>query len=79
MIARAVGRQKKPDMDKASRYVIAREDNVVHDDFDRDSRPPRPPFPGAAALRAGSSSSAHERFDYLPVVGQAARRKAAQD
>jgi hypothetical protein len=62
-------------MDRASRYVIAREDNVVHVDFDRDSRPPRPPFPGAAALRAGSSSSAHVSFDYLPVVDQAARRK----
>jgi hypothetical protein len=78
MIARADGRQEKQDMDRASRYVIAREDNVVHVDFGRDSRPPRPPFPGAAALRAGSSSSANVGFDYLPVVGQAARRKAAQ-
>jgi hypothetical protein len=49
-------------MDRASRYVIAREDNVVHVDFDRDSRPPRPPFPGAAALRAGSSTSANVSF-----------------
>jgi hypothetical protein len=65
-------------MSRTSRYVIAREDNVVHVDFDRDSRPPRPPFPGAAALRAGSSSSAHVGFDYLPVVGQAGRRKVAQ-
>jgi hypothetical protein len=65
-------------MNRASRYVIAREDNVVHVDFERDSRPPRPPFPGAAALRPGSSSSAHVSFDYLPVVGQAVRRKAAQ-
>jgi hypothetical protein len=64
-------------MDRASRYVIAREDNVVHVDFDRDSRPPRPPFPGAAALRAGSSSSAQASFDYLPVVDQAVRRKVA--
>jgi hypothetical protein len=65
-------------MGRASRYVIAREDNVVHVDFDRDSRPPRPPFPGAAALRAGFSSSAHVSFDYLPVVDQAGRRKAAK-
>jgi hypothetical protein len=65
-------------MDRASRYVIAREDNVVHVDFDRVSRPPRPPFPDAAALRAVSSSAARESFDYLPVVGQAVRRKAAQ-
>jgi hypothetical protein len=65
-------------MDRASRYVIAREDNVVHVDFDRGSRPPRPPFPGAAALRAGASSSAHVSFDRLPVVRRAVRRKAAQ-
>jgi hypothetical protein len=44
-------------MDRALRHVIAREDNVVHVVFDRDSRPPRPPFPGASGLRAGSSSS----------------------
>jgi hypothetical protein len=62
-------------MNRTSRFVIAREDNVVHVDFDRGSRPPRPPFPGAAALRAGSSSSAHVSFDYLPVVDQAVRRK----
>jgi hypothetical protein len=65
-------------MDRASRYVIAREDNVVHVDFDRDSRPPRPAFPGAAALRAGSSSTVQESFDYLPVVDQAVRRKVGQ-
>jgi hypothetical protein len=65
-------------MDRTSRYVIAREDNIVHVDFDRDSRPPRPPFPGAAALRAGSSSSARVAFDYLPVVDQAVRRKVGQ-
>jgi hypothetical protein len=65
-------------MDRASRYVIAREDNVVHVDFDRDSRPPRPPFPGAVALRAGSWRSAHVSLDYPPVMGQAVRRKAAQ-
>ena len=67
-------------MDRASRYVIAREDNVVHVDFDfdGDSRSPRPPFPGAAALRAGASSAAHVSFDYLPVVARAVRRKVAQ-
>jgi hypothetical protein len=62
-------------MNRTSRYVIAREDNVVHVDFDCDSRSPRPPFPGAAALRGGSSSSAHVSLDYLPVVDQAVRRK----
>jgi hypothetical protein len=56
-------------MDRASRYVIAREDNVVHVDFHRDSRPPLPPFPGAAALRS-SPISAHEGFDYPPAAGQ---------
>jgi hypothetical protein len=61
-------------MNRTSRYVIEREDNVVSVDFNRDSRPPRP----AAALRAGSSNSAHESFDYLAVGGQAVRRKAAQ-
>jgi hypothetical protein len=65
-------------MGSTSRYVIAREDNVVHVDFDRDSRPPRPPFPGAAALRAGSSSSAHVSFDYPSVVDRAVRRKVGQ-
>jgi hypothetical protein len=65
-------------MDRTSRYVIAREDNIVHVDFDRDSRPPRPPFPGAAALRAGSSSSAHVSLDYPSVVGRAVRRKGAR-
>jgi hypothetical protein len=65
-------------MNRASRYVMAREDNVVHVDFERDSRPPRPPFPGAAALRAGASSSAHVSFDYLPAVEQAVRRKVAK-
>jgi hypothetical protein len=68
---------EEPEMDRASRYVIAREDNVVHVDFDRDSRPPRPPFPGAAALRR-FSSSAQVNFDYLPAVAQAMERKAAQ-
>jgi hypothetical protein len=64
-------------MERASRHVIAREDNIVHVDFARDARPPLPPFPGAAALRS-SSSSAHEGFDYPPVADQAALRKAAQ-
>jgi hypothetical protein len=52
-------------MDRASRYVVARENNVVHVNFNRDTRPPRPTFPGAGALRAGSSSSADVSF-YRP-------------
>jgi hypothetical protein len=39
-------------MDRASRYVIAREDNVVHVEFDRDTRPPTPTFPGAVRFEA---------------------------
>jgi hypothetical protein len=65
-------------MDRASRYVIAREDNVVHVDFERDSRPPRPPFPGAAALRGGASSSAEMSLDCPAVTDRAVRTKAAE-
>jgi hypothetical protein len=36
---------------KNSRYVIARERNVVRVDFQRPPDPPAPKFPGAAALR----------------------------
>jgi hypothetical protein len=81
MIARAAtrnGRREKPDMDRASRYVITREDNVVHVDFDRDTRPPKPTFPGAGALRAESSNSAPATFYRPPLLDEAVHRKAAQ-
>jgi hypothetical protein len=65
-------------MDRASRYVIARKDNVVHVDFDRGARPPRPTFPGAAALRFKSSSSAYVSFNHPPLLRQAVPKKAAQ-
>ena len=38
-------------MATVSRYVIARERNVVRVDFRREPDPPAPRFPGAAALR----------------------------
>ena len=38
-------------MATVSRYVIARERNVVSVDFRREPDPPAPRFPGAAALR----------------------------
>lgn len=65
-------------MNRTSGHVIAREDNVVHVDFERDPRFPRPPFSGAAALRAKSPSSPDASFDYKPLVGQAVRRTGAQ-
>ena len=65
-------------MDRASRYVIAREDNVVHVDFDRDSKP-KPTFPGAGALRAESSSDVHADFRSLAFAAQGATRKLAGD
>ncbi len=33
------------------RYVVCRTDNVVHIDFERDTDPPTPTFPGAGSLR----------------------------
>jgi hypothetical protein len=65
-------------MDRASRYVIARKDNVVHVDFDRGSRPPRPTFPGAAALRFKSSSSAYVSVNSPPLLRQAVMREPVQ-
>jgi hypothetical protein len=53
-------------MERASRYVIAREGNVVHVEFVRDTRPPTPTFPGAGALR-GSSSDVE--FANSPAAG----------
>jgi hypothetical protein len=37
-------------------YVIARENNVVRVDFNREPDPPAPQFPGAAALRNRNAS-----------------------
>jgi hypothetical protein len=65
-------------MDRACRYVIAREDNVVHVDFDRDTRPPKPTFPGAGALRAQASNSASATFYHPHLLDEAVRQKAAQ-
>jgi hypothetical protein len=33
------------------RYVVRRADNVVHIDFERDTDPPTPTFPGSGSLR----------------------------
>jgi hypothetical protein len=38
-------------MSVASRYVIARESNVLRVDFRHEPDPPAPKFPGAAAVR----------------------------
>jgi hypothetical protein len=38
-------------MSNASRYVIARENNVLRVDFRCEPDPPAPRFPGAAAIR----------------------------
>jgi hypothetical protein len=48
----------------ANRYVIAREENVVHVDFRCSREPPGPQFPGAGALR-GSCGSADEEDQSL--------------
>jgi hypothetical protein len=37
-----------------SRYVLARNDNVVRVDFSREPEPPEPGFPGAPGLRTPS-------------------------
>ena len=38
-------------MNVSNRYVLGREHNVVHVNFERTPDPPAPKFPGAAALR----------------------------
>jgi hypothetical protein len=38
-------------MATVSRYVIARESNILRVDFQGEPEPPAPKFPGAAALR----------------------------
>jgi hypothetical protein len=65
-------------MDRASRYVIAREDNVVHVKFDRDTRPPTPTFPGAGALRGESSKAAFANSHHSLFLIRGVRRKATQ-
>jgi hypothetical protein len=65
-------------MNRASHYVIARENNVVHVDFHRDTRPPTPTFPGAGALRVEASTAVDASF-YRPLLAdQGVRRKAAR-
>ena len=44
-------------MSMASRYVIARERNVVRVEFRQEPDPPAPRFPGAGALRNRERSS----------------------
>jgi len=39
---------RKPLLDQ---YVVRRADNVVHIDFERDTDPPTPTFPGSGSLR----------------------------
>jgi hypothetical protein len=59
-------------------YVIARVDNVVHVDFDRDTRPPKPTFPGAGALRAESSNAAHANSHRPSLLDHPVRRQTAR-
>jgi hypothetical protein len=41
-------------MGVVSRYIVGRDDNVVHVDFEREPDPPTPTFPGAGSLRVAA-------------------------
>ena len=41
-------------MDVVDRYIVGRDDNVVHVDFEREPDPPTPTFPGAGSLRVAA-------------------------
>jgi hypothetical protein len=38
-------------MGAADRYIVCRNNNVVHVNFEREPEPPTPTFPGAGSLR----------------------------
>jgi hypothetical protein len=61
-----------------SDYVIAREDNVLHVEFGRDTRPPNPTFPGAGARRAESPNAAHANSHRPPLLDHPVRRQTAR-
>jgi hypothetical protein len=41
-------------MGVVERYIVGRDDNVIHVDFGREPDPPAPRFPGAGSLRAAT-------------------------
>ena len=41
-------------MDVVDRYIVGRDDNVVHVDFGHEPDPPTPTFPGAGSLRVAA-------------------------
>jgi hypothetical protein len=41
-------------MDVIDRYVVGRDDNVIHVDFGQEPDPPAPRFPGAASSRVAT-------------------------
>lgn len=41
-------------MGVVGRYIVGRDDNIVHVDFEREPDPPTPTFPGAGSLRAAA-------------------------
>jgi hypothetical protein len=51
-------------MGVVDRYIVGRDDNVVHVDFGHEPDPPAPRFPGAGALRAATVLS--DASDALP-------------
>jgi hypothetical protein len=41
-------------MDVVDRYIVGRDDNIVHVDFGHEPDPPTPTFPGAGSLRVAA-------------------------
>lgn len=41
-------------MDVVDRYIVGRDDNVVHVDFRHEPDPPTPTFPGAGSLHVAA-------------------------
>ena len=65
---------------RARRHVIERKDNIVLVDF-RPSDPPAPDFPGAGALRSGSTDSSEPSIwfvEYSPRQAVPSSIPAAQ-
>jgi hypothetical protein len=53
-------------MSVVDRYIVGRDDNVVHVDFGREPDPPAPRFPGAGSLRAATVLSDASDAPALP-------------
>ena len=41
-------------MNVVDRYIVGRDDNIVHVDFEHEPDPPTPTFPGAGSLRVAA-------------------------